>query len=195
MTLVFALIVVVLVAVGRVAKESWWSGLPRWARRIPAALIAIAGALEVYARQALDGVAVDWNAVGEAAYLAGGLTLGGVEIAKVLPWAKLVQIVTRVRTWISLGLLVLLGGCSTFASPQAQSAMSVVDTACMLGLVQYGATIAQAELEGVPVEWLAEQLCATPAVYQAWLEGQRSRTPGAGPGAAMRMARARGLVR
>jgi len=92
-------------------------------------------------------------------------------------------------------MILLPPGCAALRAPGAQTAVSVLDTACTLGLVQYGATIAQAELQGVPVEWLAEQLCATPAVYAAWLAARQGRTPDAAPAAAMRAARAEGLVR
>jgi hypothetical protein len=90
---------------------------------------------------------------------------------------------------------VIFAGCAALqaAKPEADQAASALDAACALGLVQYGATQAAAELEGVPVQWLAEALCQVPSVYDAWL---RARTQRSDPrAAAMRQARAEGLVR
>ena len=97
-------------------------------------------------------------------------------------------------------------GCAIFALPPlacaelmaapeaAQTAAAVTDAACALGLVQSSATVAQAELEGVPVDWLAEQLCRMPAVVQAYVDAQRARAVDPGR-SALRVARAQGLVR
>jgi predicted methyltransferase len=83
-----------------------------------------------------------------------------------------------------------IGGCALIQDHAADA----LDTACALGLVQYGAVIAAAELEGVPVETLAEWLCRNPDVYRAWVEAGKLR--GGDPrAAAMRAARAKGLVR
>jgi len=85
--------------------------------------------------------------------------------------------------------VVALSGCAYLPS-----AADTLDTACALGLVQYGAVIAAAELEGIPVETLAEWLCANPDVYRAWADAGKLRT-GDPRAAAMREARARGFVR
>jgi hypothetical protein len=85
--------------------------------------------------------------------------------------------------------VVALSGCAYLPS-----AADTLDTACALGLVQYGTVIAAAELEGIPVETLAEWLCANPDVYRAWADAGKLRT-GDPRAAAMREARARGFVR
>lgn len=85
-------------------------------------------------------------------------------------------------------------GCGTLMRPEAQAAADVTDAACALGLVQSAATVAQAELEGVPVDWLAEQLCRMPDVVDALAAAQKARAVDPGR-AALRVARAKGLVR
>ena len=86
-------------------------------------------------------------------------------------------------------LALALAGCAYLPS-----AADALDTACALGLVQYGAVIAAAELEGIPVETLAEWLCTNPDVYRAWADAGKLRT-GDPREAAIHEARARGYVR
>ena len=185
-----AFIIIVLTAVGRLVRPERWNALPAWGRAVPLALIAGATALypAVVGDTAGDVLGTAWAALANAA--------GAVAVAKVLPWSLVRTLLARTKLGAALGLVVLLStGCAALTPAQANLAGNALSAACALQLVQHGAAQAQAELEGVPLEWLAEQLCRDPQAYAAWLAGSKSKAPGAGPAAALASARARGLIR
>jgi len=184
-----ALAIILLTAIGRLVKPETWNALPAWGRAVPLALIAAASALypAVVGDSAGDVLGIAWAALANAA--------GAVAMAKVLPWSLVRSLLARTKLGIALGLAVLLSGCAALTPAQASLAGNALSAACALQLVQHGAAQAQAELQGVPLEWLAEQLCRDPQAYAAWLAGSKSKAPGAGPAAALASARARGLIR